>query len=122
MITMKSKLTVADNSGALLVECIKVLRKKKNIGCVGDIIIVAVKKAYFKKKVKKHDVQRAIIVRTKKPILRKQIGSSLYFNKNAAVIIDKKNNPLGNRIKGSMCKELREKKFMKLISLASTIV
>jgi large subunit ribosomal protein L14 len=61
-------------------------------------------------------------VRTKKKILRKQIGSSVYFNKNAVVIIDKKNNPLGNRIKGSMCKELREKKFMKLLSLASTIV
>jgi large subunit ribosomal protein L14 len=122
MISMKSKLAVADNSGALVVECIKVLRKKKNIGKVGDIIIVAIKRAYFKKKVKKHDVQRAVIVRTKKKILRKQIGSSVYFNKNAVVIIDKKNNPLGNRIKGSMCKELREKKFMKLLSLASTIV
>jgi len=119
---MKSKLAVADNSGALVVECIKVLRKKKNIGTVGDVIIVAIKRAYFKKKVKKHDVQRAVIVRTKKKILRKQIGSSLSFNKNAVVIIDKKNNPLGNRIKGSMCKELREKKFMKLLSLASTIV
>jgi len=122
MISMKSKLAVADNSGALVVECIKVLRKKKNIGTVGDVIIVAIKRAYFKKKVKKHDVQRAVIVRTKKKILRKQIGSSLSFNKNAVVIIDKKNNPLGNRIKGSMCKELREKKFMKLLSLASTIV
>lgn len=122
MITMKSRLSVADNSGALIAECIKVLRKKKNVGKVGDIIIVAIKKAYFKKKVKKHDVQRAVIVRTKKKLLRKYIGSSIYFNKNAIVIIDKKNNPLGNRIKGSMCKELREKKFMKLISLASTIV
>jgi len=122
MITMKSKLPVADNSGALIAECIKVLRKKKNIGVVGDTIIVAIKKAYFKKKVKKHDVQRAVIVRTKKKVLRKNIGSSLSFNKNAVVIIDKKNNPLGNRIKGSMCKELREKKFMKLISLASTII
>jgi large subunit ribosomal protein L14 len=122
MISMKSKLFVADNSGALIVECIKVLRKKKNIGGVGDTIIVAIKRAYFKKKVKKHDVQRAVIVRTKKKVLRKQIGSSISFNKNAVVIIDKKNNPLGNRIKGSMCKELREKKFMKLLSLASTIV
>jgi large subunit ribosomal protein L14 len=122
MITMKSKLPVADNSGALIAECIKVLRKKKNVGVIGDIIIVAIKKAYFKKKVKKHDVQRAVIVRTKKKILRNNIGSSLSFNKNAVVIIDKKNNPLGNRIKGSMCKELREKKFMKLISLASTII
>jgi large subunit ribosomal protein L14 len=119
---MKSKLPVADNSGALIAECIKVLRKKKNIGIIGDIIIVAIKKAYFKKKVKKHDVQRAVIVRTKKKILRNNTGSSLCFNKNAVVIIDKKNNPLGNRIKGSMCKELREKKFMKLISLASTII
>lgn len=122
MITMKSKMSVADNSGALIVECIKVLRKKKNVGGVGDLIIVAVKKAYFKKKVKKHDVQRAVIVRTTKKILRKSIGSTLSFSKNAVVLIDKKNNPLGNRIKGSLCKELREKKFMKLISLSSTIV
>jgi large subunit ribosomal protein L14 len=122
MITMKSRLSVADNSGALIAECIKVLRKKKNIGTVGDVIIVAIKKAYFKKKVKKHDVQRAIIVRTKKKIYRKNIGSTLSFQKNALVIIDKKNNPLGNRIKGSLCKELREKKYMKLISLASTII
>lgn len=122
MITMKSRLSVADNSGALIAECIKVLRKKKNVGIVGDIIIVAIKKAYFKKKVKKHDVQRAIIVRTKKKIFRKNIGSTLSFQKNAVVIIDKKNNPLGNRIKGSLCKELREKKYMKLISLASTII
>jgi large subunit ribosomal protein L14 len=119
---MKSKLSVADNSGALIAECIKVLRKKKNVGIVGDVIIVAIKKAYFKKKVKTHDVQRAVIVRTKKKIFRNSIGSSLSFQKNAVVIIDKKNNPLGNRIKGSLCKELREKKYMKLISLSSTII
>jgi large subunit ribosomal protein L14 len=121
MISMKTKLSVADNSGALIAECIKVLRKKKNIGIVGDVIIVAIKKAYFKKKVKKHDVHRAIIVRTKKKVLRKHTGISLSFSKNAAVIVDKKNNPIGNRVKGSVCKELRERKFMKILSLASTI-
>jgi len=122
MITMKSKLFIADNSGALVAECIKVLRKKKNIGKVGDIIIVAIKKAYFKKKVKKHDVHRAILVHTRKKLLRKSIGSSISFHKNEVVIVDKKNNPLGNRIKGSICKELRERKFMKIVSLASTVI
>lgn len=119
---MKTKMIFADNSGALKAECIKVLRKKKNVGTIGDIIIVAIKKAYARRKVRKHDVQRAVIVRTKKKILRKETGSSISFNKNAIVLIDKKNNPLGNRIKGPVCKELRAKKFMKIVSLAPAVL
>nr|YP_009118128.1 ribosomal protein L14 [Stachyamoeba lipophora]AJF22930.1 ribosomal protein L14 [Stachyamoeba lipophora] len=122
MVQMKTRLHVSDNAGALIAECIKVLRKKKNPGSVGDTIVVAIKRAYPKKKVKTHDVHRGVIVKTKKKILRNQSGISVSFSKNSVVILDKKNNPLGNRIKGSVCKELRKKKFMKIISMASSIL
>lgn len=119
---MKTNLFLADNAGALSAQCIKVLKKKKNIGKIGDLIIVSIKKAYFKKKVKKHDVQRAVIVRTKKILLRNLTGINVGFNHNAIVLLDKKNNPIGNRIKGSVTRELRHRKLVKILTLASSII
>jgi large subunit ribosomal protein L14 len=119
---MKTNLFLADNSGALLAQCIKVFKKKKNIGVVGDLIIVTIKKAYPRKKVKKHDMQHAVIVRTKKSLARKNIGMNISFNSNAVVLLDKKNNPIGNRIKGTVTRELRYRKLMKILTLASSVI
>lgn len=122
MIFNKTKLINIDNSGAYLVELIRVLKKKKDNGVVGDIIVVAVKKSSTKKKVKRHDVKWAIIVQTKKYIHRKYLGIRIKFDRNATVLIDKKYAPLGNRIKGTVTQELRNKKFMKIILLAPSVL
>lgn len=122
MIQMKTNLVLADNSGALSAQCIKVYNKKSNVGSIGDYIIVTIKKAYPRKKVKKHDMQKAIIVRTKKYLSRKTVGMNVSFNTNAIVLLDKKNNPIGNRIKGAVTKELRSRKLMKILSLAPSVV
>jgi len=119
---MKTNLVLADNSGALSAQCIKVYNKRSNIGGIGDYIIVTIKKAYPRKKVKKHDLHKAIIVRTKKYLYRKSIGMNISFNTNAIVLLDNKNNPIGNRIKGAVTKELRGRKLMKILSLAPSIV
>lgn len=119
---MKTNLLLADNSGALSAQCIKVYNKKSNIGSIGDYIIVTIKKAYPGKKVKKHDLQKAIIVRTRKYLTRISIGMNVSFNANAVVLLDKKNNPIGNRIRGAVTKELRNRKLMKILSLAPSVV
>jgi large subunit ribosomal protein L14 len=122
MIQVESNLEVADNSGARRVQCIKVLggSKRKTAG-VGDIIVVSVKEAIPRGKVKKGTVERAVIVRTSYPV-RRQDGSVIRFDRNAAVLINKQNEPIGTRIFGPVVRELRAKKFMKIISLAPEVL
>jgi large subunit ribosomal protein L14 len=122
MIQMQSNLEVADNSGARRVQCIKVLggSKRKTAG-VGDIIVVSVKDAIPRGKVKKGDVQKAVIVRTAKEI-RRADGSSIRFDRNAAVLIDNSGEPVGTRIFGPVTRELRAKGYMKIISLAPEVL
>ncbi len=122
MIQMQSKLSVADNSGAQIVQCIKVLGgSKRKVASVGDIIVVSVKKAIPRGKVKKGDVHRAVIVRTAKEIHRAD-GSAIRFDRNAAVLINKQGEPIGTRIFGPVTRELRAKKFMKIVSLAPEVL
>ena len=122
MIQMQSNLDVADNSGARRVQCIKVLGgSKRMIAGVGDVIVVSVKEAIPRGRVKKGDIHRAVIVRTAKEISR-QDGTSIRFDRNAAVLIDRNNEPIGTRIFGPVTRELRGKKFMKIISLAPEVL
>ncbi len=122
MIQMQSRLQVADNSGAKTVQCIKVLGgSKRRFASVGDIIVVSVKDAIPRGRVKKGDVHRAVIVRTAKEI-RRDDGSAIRFDSNAAVLISKTNEPIGTRIFGPVVRELRAKKFMKIISLAPEVL
>ena len=122
MIHNETNLEVADNSGARRVQCIKVLGgSKRKFASVGDIIIVSVKEAIPKGKVSKGDVHQAVIVRTAKEIHRND-GSSIKFDNNAAVLITNQNEPIGTRIFGPVTRELRLKKFMKIISLAPEVL
>lgn len=122
MIQMTTELDVADNSGAKRVACIKVLGgSKRRFASIGDVIVVAVKEAIPNAKVKKGDVARAVIVRTAKGIAR-QDGSYIKFDGNAAVLINKDLEPIGTRIFGPVARELRAKKFMKIISLAPEVL
>ena len=122
MIINETNLEVADNSGARRVQCIKVIGgSKRKFASVGDVIIVAVKEAIPKGKVNKGDVHHAVIVRTAKEI-RRNDGSSIRFDKNAAVLINKQQEPIGTRIFGPVTRELRAKKFMKIISLAPEVL
>ena len=122
MIQQETVLDVADNSGAKRVFCIKVLGgSKRKYASVGDIIVVSVKEAIPNAKVKKGDVAKAVIVRTKKEIPRAD-GSYIRFDSNSAVLINKDNEPIGTRIFGPVARELRAKKFMKIISLAPEVV
>ena len=122
MIQMQTNLDVADNSGARRVMCIKVLGgSKRKYASVGDIIVVSIKEAIPRGRVKKGDVQQAVIVRTAKEI-RRTDGSSIRFDRNAAVLINKQGEPIGTRIFGPVTRELRGKKFMKIISLAPEVL
>lgn len=122
MIHPESRLDVADNTGAKEVLCIKVLGgSKRKTASVGDIIVVSIKDAIPRGKVKKGEVHRAVIVRTKKEISRAD-GSAIRFDKNAAVIINKQNEPIGTRIFGPVTRELRAKQFMKIVSLAPEVL
>lgn len=122
MIQMQSNLDVADNSGARRVQCIKVLGgSKRRTASVGDIIVVSVKEAIPRGRVKKGDVHRAVIVRTAKEIGRAD-GSTIKFDSNAAVLISKNGEPIGTRIFGPVVRELRAKRFMKIISLAPEVI
>ena len=122
MIQMQSNLEVADNSGARRVQCIKVLGgSKRKTASVGDVIVVSIKEAIPRGKVKKGEVHRAVIVRTKFNIARAD-GSIIRFDKNAAVLLTKLNEPIGTRIFGPVVRELRAKKFMKIISLAPEVL
>jgi large subunit ribosomal protein L14 len=122
MIQEYTKLTVADNSGAKSIMCIRLLGgSKKRYGSVGDIIVVSVKNAIPGGAVKKGEVSRAVIVRTAKEI-RRDDGSYIRFDENAAVLIDNQNEPRGTRIFGPVARELREKEFMKIVSLAPEVL
>ena len=122
MIQMQSNLDVADNSGAKRVQCIKVLGgSKRRVAGVGDIIVVSIKEAQPRGKVKKGDVHRAVIVRTAKE-LRRIDGTAIRFDRNAAVLINKQGEPIGTRIFGPVTRELRGKKFMKIVSLAPEVL
>lgn len=122
MIQMQSKLEVADNSGAKSVQCIKVLGGSGKMNAtVGDTIVVSVKEAIPRGKVQKGKVYRAVIVRTAKEI-RRPDGSTIRFDKNAAVLVNAEGEPLGTRIFGPVVRELRAKKFMKIVSLAPEVL
>jgi large subunit ribosomal protein L14 len=122
MIQMQSKLTVADNSGAKTVNCIKVVGvSRKRYADIGDIITCSVREAAPGAALKKKQILRAVVVRTKRNIRRRD-GSALSFGQNAVVIIDNQKNPRGTRIFGPVARELREKNFVKIISLASEVL
>lgn len=122
MIQPESKLQVADNTGAKLVQCIKVLGgSKRRYASIGDVIVVSVKEAAPKGIVKKKSVERAVVVRSKKEIGRKD-GSYIRFDENAVVIINKENQPKGTRVFGPVARELRDKGFQKIISLAPEVI
>jgi large subunit ribosomal protein L14 len=122
MIQVESNLDVADNSGARRVQCIKVLGgSKRKYASVGDTIVVSVKEAIPKGRVKKGQVMKAIIVRTAFPI-RRVDGSSIRFDRNAAVLINPNGEPVGTRIFGPVTRELRAKNHMKIVSLAPEVL
>ena len=122
MIQMQSNLDVADNSGARRVQCIKVLGgSKRKYASVGDIIVVSVKEAIPRGRVKKGDVRKAVVVRTAKEV-RRDDGTAIRFDSNAAVILNNTGEPIGTRIFGPVVRELRSKNFMKIISLAPEVL
>jgi large subunit ribosomal protein L14 len=122
MIQMQSNLEVADNSGAKRVQCIKVLGgAKRKYASVGDVIVVTIKEAIPRGKVKKGEVRRAVIVRTSKQVQRRD-GSAIKFDTNAAVLLSNSGEPIGTRIFGPVVRELRSKKFMKIVSLAPEVL
>ena len=122
MIQMQTRLDVADNSGAKEVMCIKVLGgSKRRVAGVGDVIVVSVKEATPKGRVKKGDVHRAVVVRTAKDI-RRADGQVIRFDSNAAVLINKNEEPIGTRIFGPVVRELRQTGHMKIISLAPEVL
>ncbi len=122
MIQAESRMTVADNSGAKEVLCIKVLGgSKRRYAGVGDVIVVTVKDAIPRGKVKKGDVHKAVIVRTKQAI-RRPDGMEIKFDRNAVVLIDKQGEPIGSRIFGPVTRELRTAGYMKIISLAPEVL
>ena len=128
MIQQQTYVDIADNTGAKQAMCIKVLggssskgKFKRRIANVGDVVICAVKKTIGSGEVKNGEIIRCVIVRTKQPTQRPD-GSYVRFDRNAAVVIDKENNPRGTRIFGAVARELRDKNFMKIVSLASEVV
>lgn len=121
MIAMRTNLDVADNTGARRVQCIHVLGQRKRFARIGDLIKVTVKEAQPVGVVKKGEVHDAIIVRTRKGI-RRPDGSVLQFDHNAVVLVDEQRNPRGTRIFGPVARELRERNFMKIISLAPEVI
>ncbi len=122
MVQTTTTLDVADNSGAKKLMCIRVLGgTKRKYASLGDVIVVSIKEAIPNAKVKKGDVARSVIVRTKKEVSR-QDGSYIRFDANSAVLVDKDNEPIGTRIFGPVARELRAKRFMKIISLAPEVL
>lgn len=122
MIQQQTMLDVADNSGAKRLKCIKVLGgTRRRYATVGDVIVVSVKEAIPNSRVKKGDVHRAVVVRTKKEV-RRPDGSYIRFDSNSAVLITEQQEPMGTRIFGPVARELRAKKFMKIISLAPEVL
>ncbi|MSO71150.1 MAG: 50S ribosomal protein L14 [Alphaproteobacteria bacterium] len=122
MIQMRTNLLVADNSGARRVQCIKVLGgSKRKTASVGDVIVVSIKDAIPRGRVKKGEVHKAVIVRTVQDVHRKD-GTTIRFDTNAAVLINPQGEPIGTRIFGPVTRELRAKKYMKIISLAPEVL
>ena len=122
MIQQESRLTVADNTGAKEILCIRVLgSSNRKFAAVGDVIVATVKSATPNMAVKKSEVVRAVVVRTKADIKRND-GSTIRFDENAAVIINKDGNPRGTRVFGPVARELRDKNFMKIVSLAPEVI
>ena len=122
MIQLRTVLEVADNSGAKTVQCIKVLGgSRRRYARIGDIIVVAVKEAEPQSNVKKGEVKKAVVVRTKKEI-RRSNGSYIKFDNNAAVLISDTREPIGTRIFGPVARELRAKRFMRILSLAPEVL
>jgi len=122
MIQMRTRLEVADNSGARSVQCVKVLGgSKRKTATIGDVIVVSVKEAIPRGRVKKGDVHKAVIVRTRFAV-RRPDGSLVRFDRNAAVLISKEGEPIGTRIFGPVTRELRSKGYMKIISLAPEVL
>jgi large subunit ribosomal protein L14 len=122
MIQVETNLEVADNSGARKVQCIKVLGgSKRRYASVGDVIVVTVKEAIPRGRVKKGEVLNAVVVRTAKDV-RRADGTAIRFDTNAAVLINKQGEPIGTRIFGPVTRELRAKKYMKIISLAPEVL
>ena len=122
MIQVETNLDVADNSGARRVQCIKVLGgSKRRYAPVGDVIVVSVKEAIPRGRVKKGDVTKAVVVRTAKDI-RRPDGSAIRFDRNAAVLINAQGEPIGTRIFGPVTRELRSKHYMKIVSLAPEVL
>ena len=122
MVQTTTTLDVADNSGAKKIMCIRVLGgTKRKYASVGDVIVVSIKEAIPNAKVKKGEVAKAVIVRTKKEVSRAD-GSYIRFDTNSAVLVDKDNEPVGTRIFGPVARELRAKRFMKIISLAPEVL
>jgi large subunit ribosomal protein L14 len=118
----RSIITISDNTGARIARCVKVLGgSKKRYGRIGDIIVVSIRDAIPGATVKKGDVAKAVLIRTKKEVRRKD-GSYVKFDENAAVIIDEANEPKGTRIFGPVARELRDRKFMKIVSLAPEVI
>jgi large subunit ribosomal protein L14 len=122
MVQTTTTLDVADNSGAKKIMCIRVLGgTRRKYASLGDVIVVSIKEAIANSKVKKGEIARAVIVRTKKEVSR-QDGSYIRFDSNSAVLVDKDNEPIGTRIFGPVARELRAKRFMKIISLAPEVL
>jgi large subunit ribosomal protein L14 len=122
MIQVETNLEIADNSGARRVQCIKVLGgSKRRYASVGDVIVVSIKEAIPRGRVKKGEIARAVVVRTAKDI-RRPDGSAIRFDSNAAVLITPQGEPIGTRIFGPVTRELRSKKYMKIISLAPEVL
>ena len=122
MIQMRTNLDVADNSGAKTVQCIKVLGgSRRKYAAIGDIIVVSVKDALPRRGVKKGEVHRAVVVRTSFP-LRRGDGSAIRFDRNAAVLVTHQGEPIGTRIFGPVTRELRARRFMRIVSLAPEVL
>ena len=122
MIQAMSMLDVADNTGAKRAMCVKVLGgSRRRYASVGDVVIAVVKKALPTGEVKEHEVVKGVVVRTSKPV-RRSDGSYIRFDRNALVVIDKEGNPRGTRIFGAVARELRDRNFMKIVSLAEEVV
>ncbi|QMU99261.1 50S ribosomal protein L14 [Borrelia sp. A-FGy1] len=122
MVQMQTYLTIADNTGGKIAQCIKVIGgSKKRYARVGDIIVIAIKQAIPNSSVKKGDVYKAVVVRTSKEIRRKN-GTYVRFDDNACVILDANLNPRGKRVFGPVARELRDANFMKVVSLASEVI
>lgn len=121
MVSVGTRLFVGDNSGALLVECIKILGCARTLARIGDTLVVAVKKARHRRKVKRHDVRRCLLVRQRRRMLRRS-GAVIHFFVNTVIILDQRGTPLGSRFFGAAPQEFRGKKFMKLITLAHSVI